>query len=265
MPKMTTAANQIPESTALPEEEILKTIAGLVGSIEGPGSIEDDAAAYEIIAFEEQVFHYVSSGELQQLMHLSIPEASIPPEGIDPASHLRFLLASLNATCLHAAVEGGVSRRISYRLNRKLSSRILGCNAVDELLELAGSQIIPLSYCLLVRQLSFPGIKDKDIVRAIRYIHDHHHERISLRELADHVGLSPEYLSAKFKRETGVTTSRYISKMHVEEAKALLRFTDLSIGEIAAQLVYSSQSHFQSAFKRETGTTPQQYRMSVAE
>nr|MCR4871327.1 AraC family transcriptional regulator [Atopobiaceae bacterium] len=87
----------------------------------------------------------------------------------------------------------------------------------------------------------------------------------SLSELAANVGLSPEYLSVKFKRETGMTTSRYISKMHVDEAKALLRFTNLSIGEIAAQLAYSSQSHFQSAFKRETGTTPQQYRMSVTE
>lgn len=261
---MTTEAGHMPDSDELLEEKVLGEIAELMESVSNLESTDDDVAAYEIITLEEQVAHYVSAGELESLMHIGIPEASAPPEGIDLTTHLKYLLATLNAICLHAAVEGGLSKRIAFRLNSRLSSRILGCSTDDELHEMADSLIIPLSYCFLVRQLSMPGIKDKDIVRALRYIHDHHHERISLRELADNVGLSPEYLSVKFRRETGMTVSRYISKMHVEEAKALLRFTELSIGEIAAQLSYSSQSHFQSAFKRETGTTPQQYRLSRA-
>nr|MCR4870851.1 AraC family transcriptional regulator [Atopobiaceae bacterium] len=222
---MTTADSHMPESADLLEEKVLGEIVELMGSVSNLEFSDDDLAAYEIITAEKQVAHYVSSGELEPLMHIGVPEASAPPEGVDTTTHLRFLLASLNAICLHAAVDGGVSRRIAYRLNSRLSSRILGCTTDDELLEMAGSQIIPLSYCFLVRQLSMPGIKDKDIMRALRYIHDHHHERVSLSELAANVGLSPEYLSVKFKRETGMTTSRYISKMHVDEAKALLRFT----------------------------------------
>lgn len=263
-PTMTTANGHAIDPTVPLEEGVLREIADLVGDFDGLDAVDDDLAAYEIITLEEQISHYVSSGELEPLMHIAMPEVSNPPEGVDPTTHLRYLLAAHNAICLHAAIGGGVSRRIAYKLNSRLSSRILGCVTGDELLELASSRIIPMSYCLLVRQLSFPGIKDKDIVRAIRYIHDHHHEQVSVRELADDVGLSPEYLSAKFKHETGMTTSRYIAKMRLEEAKALLRFSKLSIGEVSAQLAYSSQSHFQTAFKRETGMTPQQYRLSNA-
>lgn len=249
---------------ALRDEQLL-TIVGLVRSITDNPSAPEDPDAYEIIAAEERVYHFVRSGDIESLLGMHVPARSMPVAGVSPVLHLKCLLVAFNAICLHAALDGGVSTRIAYGLNSQLAAHIMTCSTEEELIDLAESRIISLSYCLLVRELSLPGVTDKDIVKAIRYIHDHHHERVSARDIASHVGLSPEYLSTKFKRETGMTVSAYISQMRIQEAKALLRFTDLSIGEIAAQLSFSSQSYFQTSFKREAGMTPQQYRTAIGE
>ena len=254
------ADNDLPEGV---DARLVDEVVNLVRSTGMTASELDDVEAFDIISAEEQICHYVRSGDAESLMRVPVPEPSTPPEGVSRTSHLRYLLISLNAICLHAALEGGVSKKIAYGLNRQLSTRILTCSSEEELAELSRSRLIVLSYCLLVRELSIPNVTDKDIVRAIRFIHDHHHEQLSVRQIAESVSLSPEYLSAKFKRETGTTVSTYITRTRVDEAKALLRFSSLSIGEIAAQLAFSSQSYFQTVFKRETGTTPQQYRQSV--
>lgn len=57
-----------------------------------------------------------------------------------------------------------------------------------------------------------------------------------------------------------MTLTQYILQEKVFEAQRLLRFTDQSLSELAALLAFSSQSHFQNVFKKQTGETPAQYR-----
>ena len=52
----------------------------------------------------------------------------------------------------------------------------------------------------------------------------------------------------------------YITHCRLREAKALLRYTDKSLGEISSYLCFSSQSHFQNVFKKHIGRTPLEYR-----
>ena len=245
-------------------EDLPRQVLDLVSAASSSQLEVDDLDAYEIISAEEQVSHYVRTGDIDALMRMPLPQTSLPPEGITPLEHLRYLLVSLNAICLHAALDGGVSRKVAYGLNRQFALRIMRCATEQDLVDLTQSRIIMVGYGLLVSTLTLSSVTDKDVVKAIRFIHDHHHDRFTVSDVAEHVGLSSEYFSAKFKRETGMTVSAYITQTRIKEAQALLRFTNLSIGEVAAQLSYSSQSHFQSAFKRVTGMTPQQYRMSGA-
>ncbi len=51
----------------------------------------------------------------------------------------------------------------------------------------------------------------------------------------------------------------YIPSVRVERTKNLLAFTDLTVGEIAGQLCFSSGSHFSDTFRRLTGMLPQAY------
>lgn len=229
------------------------------------GSLEpEDVTGFDVISAEREVAYFVRKGNVEALMRLQVPSIGF----IDPKkSFMRYAkdaLLSLNTVCLHAAIDGGLSLRVAFGLGNSFLRRIEGLSNKDDLLEMAESRIIPLGYCMFVRELAQPEIADKDIVRALRYIHEHHNEKVTVGRVAEHVGLSPEHLSAKFKKLVGQTVNNYIVDRRVEEAKALLRFSNYSISEIAGQLCFSSQSYFQTVFKKKTGVTPQQYRKGLA-
>jgi AraC family transcriptional activator of pobA len=74
------------------------------------------------------------------------------------------------------------------------------------------------------------------------------------------LGLDPDRLSAILARLLGRTTKRVIDERLVLEAKRALRFTDRSLGVIAADLGYNDQFHLSKTFKRVTGISPQDFR-----
>ena len=249
---------------ATPNEKAQQLLSEL-GRIVREGSREpEDVTGFDVIAAEREVAYFVRKGNVEALMQVQVPSIGF----VDPKKsfmrHTKNALLSLNAICLHAAIDGGISLRIAFGVGNSFLKRIEGLTNKDDLIEMAESRIIPLAYCTLVRELAYPGITDKDIVKALRYIHEHHNEKVTVGQVAEHVGLSPEHLSAKFKKQVGQTVNGYIVDRRIEEAKALLRFSSYSISEIAGQLGFSSQSYFQTVFKKKTGVTPQQYRMGMA-
>lgn len=99
------------------------------------------------------------------------------------------------------------------------------------------------------------------LVERVRfYIIEHISEEISRNDLASFVGLSPEYLSTYFKKETGTTLSEHIKAERVEFAKRLLRHSNLSISAISGNVGYDSLSYFSQVFRRSVGFTPREYR-----
>lgn len=83
----------------------------------------------------------------------------------------------------------------------------------------------------------------------------------SSRLLADTLYMSRGYLCEKFKKESGTTLSDFILATKTEEAQRLLIHTDKPISAISEYLGFSSQSHFNNAFKKYTGITPKRYRV----
>ena len=78
--------------------------------------------------------------------------------------------------------------------------------------------------------------------------------------MAAALGYTRSYLCTRFHQETGMSLKQYIQREKAMEARRLLRFTDQELGQIAALLDFSSQSHFQTVFKKVTGETPMAYR-----
>lgn len=102
----------------------------------------------------------------------------------------------------------------------------------------------------------------KSMIREIRrYIEENYHEQISLNEIADRFGINPNYLSGKFKEETGVNFIDYLTCVRIEKAKFLLCETSLSINEISLNIGYNYQTYFQKVFKKIEGITPLDYRL----
>ena len=67
-------------------------------------------------------------------------------------------------------------------------------------------------------------------------------------------------LSRALSLLTGRATKELITDRRMLEAARLLRFTDLSVGEIAFRAGYEDQLYFSRAFKRHAGASPQAYR-----
>ncbi|MEH2401560.1 helix-turn-helix transcriptional regulator [Nostoc sp.] len=82
----------------------------------------------------------------------------------------------------------------------------------------------------------------------------------SLLNLAKEIGLNDFKLKRGFREVFGTTVLGYVQSLRLEQAKQLLRGTNLLIAQIAYQVGYESTSHFSYLFKRQFGMTPREYR-----
>lgn len=86
------------------------------------------------------------------------------------------------------------------------------------------------------------------------------HPDLSLTMLADRFMMSEAYLSQFFKEQTGINFSDYLESKRIDCACLLLRTSDKSVREIAAESGYYSPNSFFKAFKRVLGMSPTEYR-----
>lgn len=112
----------------------------------------------------------------------------------------------------------------------------------------------------LARKIGSTNKLSDDIKMIIDIINKRCNENISLGDIATEIHYSLPYLSAKFKRETGMTFTRYLQNTRIEKAASLLTATDMPIEQIAEQSGYKDLNTFYLVFKRLTNVTPKEYR-----
>jgi len=98
------------------------------------------------------------------------------------------------------------------------------------------------------------------VKRFFHLVEENHQRNLSLSDYSGMIGVTPNHLTQTVKLLTGKTSSQIIKAKQLLEIKRLLVHTNLSVSEIANQLNFDDQSYFTKFFKRETGTTPIQYR-----
>jgi AraC family transcriptional regulator len=107
------------------------------------------------------------------------------------------------------------------------------------------------------------GLPNSKLQQAISYINEHLAENLSLKDIANVVGMSPFYFTNLFKQSTGMTAYQYVVYHRIERAKQLLRTQTLSIAEVSEQVGFTSQSHFANVFRKHTNQTPKMYRIDT--
>lgn len=95
---------------------------------------------------------------------------------------------------------------------------------------------------------------------AIAFIEKHYTESISLEEVANHVGLTPQYFSTYFKEEMDCNLIDYITKLRIEKAKEIIRNSQMSVQEICFIVGYHDPNYFSRIFKKYVGVTPTKYK-----
>ena len=98
------------------------------------------------------------------------------------------------------------------------------------------------------------------IARTKEYIDKHFSEDFTLNDLADNVYVSKFHLSRKFKEAYRYSPMQYLTIRRIQEAKTLLRETDLPITEISSRIGFNQAVYFTKIFKSMVGITPHKYR-----
>ncbi|WP_308634969.1 response regulator [Paenibacillus silvisoli] len=99
------------------------------------------------------------------------------------------------------------------------------------------------------------------VLDVIKYIRGNYSDKeISVQLLAEHIHLTPTYLSALFKKETGKTISEFITEVRIEKSANLLMEPQSKLYDVADQSGYSDANYFAKAFKKIKGMTPSQFR-----
>ena len=176
----------------------------------------------------------------------------------DPLLQGRSAVALLGSFCARAARAGGlpVSRCLEITqdyiklANESINEEVVHFLMLPMMLELAKavgaeakSYTHPISH------------------HAMTYVRSHLNESLDGDSVAEACGVSRKTLCTRFKQETGETFAHYVRRVRIERARRLLDTTDFEISRIAYQTGFSSQSHLQTMFKRETGYTPREWRM----
>ncbi|MDT8717267.1 response regulator [Clostridium sp. 19966] len=101
------------------------------------------------------------------------------------------------------------------------------------------------------------------IYEIAKYIDNNYNQQdISLKKLAEIFYINPVYLGQLFKKSFGMYFNDYLHSKRIEEAKKLLRRSDLKLYEIAIKVGYSDANYFISKFEKITHFTPTQYKNS---
>ena len=120
---------------------------------------------------------------------------------------------------------------------------------------------IALALIILLIESNFFELKCNPVINEIkRYIKDNLNNKLTLRNIAEKVGYSPNYCDSLFKKETGESIINYLIKERINEAKRLLIERTLTIKEIALFVGFEDYNYFSRTFKKITGVSPTEYK-----
>lgn len=98
------------------------------------------------------------------------------------------------------------------------------------------------------------------VKRFKQLIEEKYYENKSVKEYAELLSVTANHLSETVKNITGRTSTDLINDKLILEIKRMLLHTELTVSEIAFQLNFADQSYFSRYFRKNTGTTPNEFR-----
>lgn len=176
----------------------------------------------------------------------------------DPLRNEKNLAIAVIALACRSAIEGGLMPEVAYSMSDAFIQRLEELNEIGKVQTLMRKAEI--DYCNSVRKLASSGSQNALVKRCKNLVYQQIHARVTSKELAEQLEVSPSYLSRLFVREEGMKLTDYISHVKIESAKKKLSYTQDTYEEIAYSLGFATQSHFGQVFKKYTGMSPGQYK-----
>lgn len=97
---------------------------------------------------------------------------------------------------------------------------------------------------------------NSNLIKAVSIMEHHLTSNLSIKSLAEQVGVSQRELERLFARELSTTPKKYYRKLRLENARQLLHQTELSVLEVAIACGFSSAAYLSAIYKEEFGIQP---------
>lgn len=186
----------------------------------------------------------------------------------DPFRNGKNLAIIVVSLATRAAIRGGILPEEALSLGDNFMLRIDETRNPYEI----GSLVKEAEYTLtqMVKEKksrqAVPAIPNSNVTisRCKDYVFAHLHGKITVQKIADSLYLHPNYLSALFKKNEGISLYQYITNEKISLTKNLLIYSQYSFSQISSYLGFTSQSHLGKAFKKATGYTLKEYRNTFA-
>ena len=211
---------------------------------------------------ENRMLAYIEQGKTLQLEDeindKLFSRGSVPVNNIDYDYSVRLIFASSVALASSAAVRGGVPYDTAYAMREYYLAKIKENSSITSI----GKSFKRMLLSFAAKAADIQSLKSNSslVIKINKQIHSQIYEKISPTIIAEKMSMNVSYLCRHFKSQTGKTINEYINEVKIKEVKMLLLTTDASLLDISLQLGFSSQSHFQTLFKKQAGCTPSEYR-----
>lgn len=208
---------------------------------------------------ENELIEAVSKGDTNRALYLysGFSTHRIPPRVTDRLRNAKNLSFSMN-TLLRKAVQNGFVHPLYIdEMSGRFAQEIEHSSSIEALDALRKEMVH--RYANLVRNHSMRGYSPA-VQKVINYIDFNYQEDLSLKKIAGLFSISPSYLSALFRKETGITLTEYINSKRIDVSVSLLNTTDSSIQNIAAQVGFLDVNYYTRIFKKLKGISPSAYR-----
>jgi AraC-like DNA-binding protein len=219
-------------------------------------ALDDDA--YKA---EQRFLSFIKRGDIKGLKKLTTQMGSkflvsrFSPNELRQAQYMMCVGVTL---LTRAAIEGGMLVPEAFNLSDVYMQQIDRFKTPKEMPSLM--MIAAMDFTSHVHHARLIHSVSPIVIKCRSYVSDHLHEHIKITGLASLCGITPQYLSSHFKRETGLTISQYILNEKLETARLMLEDTHYTVHEIAYYLAFPSHSNFSTAFSRKYGRTPKIWR-----
>ncbi len=209
---------------------------------------------------ENALMNAVSQGlyhKAEMLFSNIKPSKALETRIDDPVRNAKNFMIILNTLLRKAAEKGSVHILYIDSVSSDFAHKIEASETLEEIDELFYYMI--KKYCRLVNKHSRKNYSLL-VQKAILHIDADITADLSLKNLANILGVNPSYLSTLFKKEVGLSLTEYVNKQRTEKAKQLLKSTDFQIQQIAQNCGILDVNYFTKIFKKYAGTTPNKYR-----
>jgi LacI family transcriptional regulator len=146
------------------------------------------------------------------------------------------------------------AERVGYRAAEVLNDLILGGS------ERTSVELVPPIAVTQRLSTQVSAVEDRELARVCRFIREHACDGIDVNAVVEFSSISRRTLERRFRQELGRTPHQELMLVQVARVKQLLEESSFTLEEIASMTGYSHPERLGVVFKRETGSTPGDYR-----